>query len=128
MLWQNQETTIMALEISRRMESGTCLIDLGGRLVLGRGLSSLTTGTESYLSGRSASGLVVNLTNVADMDSAGLGELMHLYKMASSRSWKVALAGANPRIREILKITHLDRILIVFESEQEAIEYIGGKN
>lgn len=118
----------MALEISRRMESGICLIDLGGRLVLGRGLSSLTTGTESYLSGRSASGLVVNLTNVADMDSAGLGELMHLYKVASSRSWKVALAGANPRIREILKITHLDRILIVFESEPEAIEYIGGKN
>ncbi len=115
----------MALQISRRIDSGICVIQLSGRLILGHGLTTLTTGTESFLVGRPVSGLVVNLIEVSDMDSAGLGELMHLYRIATSRSWPLALAGANQRIREILGITHLDTILKVFETEQEAMSGIG---
>ena len=65
--------------------------------------------------------LVVELSGLETIDSAGLGELVvvHMWIRASGCSLK--LAGANPRVRQVLELTNLLSVFDVHPTLDDAL-------
>jgi anti-sigma B factor antagonist len=65
--------------------------------------------------------IVVDLSELEAIDSAGLGELVvvHMWIRASGCSLK--LAGANPRIRELFELTNLHSVFDVHRTLDDAL-------
>jgi anti-sigma B factor antagonist len=66
--------------------------------------------------------LVIDLSGVTAIDSAGLGELALLYSRARERNASLKYAGASRVVAMLLGLTNLDRVLDVHPSVELALE------
>ncbi len=66
--------------------------------------------------------LVLDLSGVRSMDSAGIGELAMLQVRARERNVNLKCAGANRIVRTLLDLTRLDTVLDVHPSLESALE------
>jgi anti-anti-sigma factor len=66
--------------------------------------------------------VVVNLAEVAHMDSAMIGKLIALYKTARARGGRVVLCGANPMLADSLEALHINRLVNVYPDEPAAVQ------
>jgi len=60
-----------------------------------------------------AKSIVLDFTNIAYMDSSGLGAVMSLYVSAKKAGCEFHLINFNPRVRQLLGLTH---VLSLFET------------
>ncbi len=65
--------------------------------------------------------IVIDLTEVPFMDSAGLGALIGYMRRARENEHKVAVASDRPAITRLLHTTGFDRLVPVSETVDEAI-------
>jgi anti-sigma B factor antagonist len=72
-----------------------------------------------------SSAVIVDLTRVDFLDSAGLGLLVGLASRARARGVVLALAVPRPWVRGFLHNSGFDRIATIASSLKEAIETIG---
>lgn len=73
-----------------------------------------------------ATKIVVDLTNVAYMDSSGLGVLIGALKRAREENGDLVVASPNPRISRILDVTGLSKIFNVQADTQQAVGTLKG--
>jgi anti-anti-sigma factor len=66
--------------------------------------------------------LVLDLSGVSAMDSAGIGELVLLQTWAQGSNVSLKCAGPNPMVRTLLDLTNLDSVLEVHPSLDAALE------
>jgi len=71
--------------------------------------------------------LVLDLSGVHSMDSAGIGELALLHLRAQEKNVNLKCAGANATVRNLLDLTNLDRVLDVHPSLESALEALRGE-
>jgi anti-sigma B factor antagonist len=64
--------------------------------------------------------VIIDLSEVPYMDSAGLGVLLGHWSHTQRRGFKLALIGMTPRVRTIFEITHTDTVLPIFPTQSEA--------
>ena len=110
----------MELKVSKRTNDGVPVIDLGGRLVFGDETKVLRKTVKDAIESGDAN-IVLNLSDLAYVDSGGIGTLVGLYTSARAAGGDLKLACPNSRVRHVLEITRLMTILSVFESEEQAI-------
>jgi anti-anti-sigma factor len=110
--------------VLHRFTSGTLLVRLEGPLTLSPSVNELKTRIEGLLSTKPATALVLNLTAVSAIDSAGIGELMKIHTFAIRRRLRLVLAGVNPKIGGMLKITRLDGLFSICPDEDSALKQI----
>lgn len=95
-------TDRLTLDIERNADSAT--VRCGGQLVLGvtgflyDNVRKLIPETKY---------IVLDLTNLTDMDSMGIGTLVRLYVSAKSAGCRLELINLGKRIRDLLGMTHL---------------------
>ena len=65
---------------------------------------------------------VLDLTAVPYMDSSGLGMVMTHFARCKSRGVRMAVAGANARVLELMRLTKMDTIIPLAESVEAAEE------
>ena len=65
--------------------------------------------------------LVVNLEQVAYMDSSGIGTLVEVFRRVNAYSGKLGLCGIGPRVRSLFEITKLDKFFKIYPTEKEAL-------
>jgi anti-sigma B factor antagonist len=65
--------------------------------------------------------IVLDLSGVTSIDSAGIGELVLLHTWAQSRNADLKWANPSPLVRELLDLTHLDTVLDIYPSLSEAL-------
>jgi anti-sigma B factor antagonist len=70
--------------------------------------------------------LVVNLADVAYMDSSGLGVLIGALKRAREENGDLVVAAPNARIARILEVTGLSKIFNVRDTVDEAVTALKG--
>jgi anti-anti-sigma factor len=68
------------------------------------------------------SNVVLDLSGVSSMDSAGIGELALLQTWAQQRNASLKCAGANSLVRTLLDLTNLDTVIEVHPSLDSALE------
>jgi anti-sigma B factor antagonist len=66
--------------------------------------------------------LLLNFANVEYLSSAALGKLMTLNKKVKAAGGELRLANIKPEIKEVFSITKLDKMLKIFNSEQDALD------
>jgi len=66
--------------------------------------------------------VVVDLTETNYVDSSGLGALLLGIRQARENDSKFAVFGANKRILNLIKIAHLEGVIINYNSEKDALK------
>ncbi|MBN2366629.1 MAG: STAS domain-containing protein [Calditrichaeota bacterium] len=64
--------------------------------------------------------IILDLKNVAEMDSSGLGALLFGKRQASNSEGNILLVSVNPAIQSLLRIAQLNRVFDTFESVEDA--------
>jgi anti-sigma B factor antagonist len=85
-------------------------ISCAGRFTLGNRLSE-TEGLINSLIKDGVRKLVLDLTHVEFVDSAGLGVIMHAFGEIEQLGGRMRISGANERVERLFNITHTGTIL-----------------
>ena len=87
-------------------------VSCAGRFTLGTRLSETETLLNSLIE-QGARKLVLDLTHVEFVDSAGLGIIMRIFGEIGQRGGQLRIAGAHEQVRRLFDITHTTAILAV---------------
>lgn len=110
--------------IVRTVEGVAHVLACTGEVALGKGDDALVSSCDEILS-EGATWIVLDLSAVTYLDSAGVGAIVSCSKHAADRGAVIRLvAAASGSVRRVLEVTHLDRAFDVFGSVQRAIETI----
>ena len=71
-----------------------------------------------------ASRVVLDLTSVTFIDSTGLGALVGGLKRVSSKGGRVIVAGLQPAVSSLFKLTAMDKVFEVSATTLEAIDLL----
>ncbi|HEV2399737.1 MAG TPA: STAS domain-containing protein [Candidatus Sulfotelmatobacter sp.] len=110
----------LKLSVEARNEREVIIVRCQGRIVYRDEAAALSRVVGEFL--HRGSRLVLDLSGVTSMDSAGIGELALLQSWARERDAELKCAGANDLVSTLLELTNLDSVLDVHSSVDEAIE------
>lgn len=111
----------MALKITERDVNGVIVLSLDGRIVLGEESNSLREKVKSLLAAGKKK-IVLNMSNVTYIDSAGLGTLVAAHHSAKTQGAALRLSNLGAKFQEVLQVTKLLTVFEVFDSETAAIQ------
>lgn len=66
--------------------------------------------------------VILDLTDVPYMDSSGLGSLVSAYVSGHKSGRRMALTGLNARIINLLQITKMEQLFLIFPSLSAALD------
>ncbi|HEV3214424.1 MAG TPA: STAS domain-containing protein [Vicinamibacterales bacterium] len=115
------------MNISQRIVGNVAVIDLSGRVTLGEGTETLRDKINSLLN-QGHRNLILNLSGVDYVDSAGLGEIVSSYATVRRNGGSLKLVGLTSRIRDLLSITKLLTVFDTFDAEQDAVRSFSSVN
>jgi anti-anti-sigma factor len=93
-----------------RIHADTAVITFVGSLTLGMNLKMADDQIQGLVEG-GVSRLVLDLTAVPYMDSAGLGTLVHSNGLVLRGGGMLRLCGVGERVAALLKLTKMDAVL-----------------
>jgi anti-sigma B factor antagonist len=110
----------VSLDIEQREREGILIFDLKGRVVMGPEATHFRDTLHSPVATSDAK-ILLNLAEVAYIDSTGLGALVFLSSTARKANSQVKLLATNARNLELLVTTKLETIFENFSEEQDAV-------
>jgi anti-sigma B factor antagonist len=108
------------MQIEERALGDVVVLDLKGKVTLGQGDELLKDKVNSLVN-QGYKKLVLNLSEVPYIDSAGLGEIVRTYTTVSRQGGSLKLLNLTKRIQDLLSITKLLTVFETFESEDDAV-------
>lgn len=101
------------------MEDGYLLIRLSGDITIGCSLSYKEE-LKKAMADHDCYRVLVDLEDVAFMDSSGLGMLISLFKEVNEHDGKIVFFNLQDYIVKLISLVRLDQVLTVAEDEAEA--------
>src|SRR5262245_57769880 len=108
------------MKISSRDEGSVTIIEPKGKITIGEGDVILRDEITKLLADNKKK-LVLDLSEVSYMDSAGVGELVSVYTSVKNRGGELKLACLTKKIKDLLQITQLLTIFDAYDSVDEAL-------
>ncbi|MGA7884127.1 MAG: STAS domain-containing protein [Acidobacteriaceae bacterium] len=105
----------LALEVLSGQAPGSRILRLTGPLVLNNLFSF-----QDALRADPPPCLILDLTGVPYMDSSGMGAIINYYVSCQRHGRKLIVAGVNPRVMELFRMTKVDALLTLASSVAEA--------
>ena len=110
----------MDLNISNKQVVDVSVVALKGRIVLGEESSALRERVKNLVvDGKKK--IVLNMTNVTYIDSAGLGALVAAHVSAKKEGAVLLLSDLGSKFHDVMQVTRLLTVFNVFGTEAEAI-------
>ena len=117
----------MLLQTSFRLVSAdTAVITLTGALTLGTSLKTADMQIHTAIE-KGAHWLVLEMSGVPYLDSAGLGALVHAAGLAQERGGTLRLAGVTEKVASLLRLTRVDTLLPIDADETSALAALKGR-
>jgi anti-sigma B factor antagonist len=113
----------LKLSLETRNFGDVMIVHCQGRIVYRDEAAALSRVVGEVLA--QTSNVVLDLSGVSSMDSAGIGELALLQTWAQERNAMLKCAGANSLVRTLLELTNLDTVIEVHPSLDAALESFG---
>jgi anti-sigma B factor antagonist len=110
----------MALDIQQREREGILILDLKGRLTVGREATAFRDKI-TELNQAGTHNLVLNLAGIDFIDSTGLGALVMCATTLRRSGGTIKLLNLNRRNIELLVMTKLATVFEIFNDEQDAV-------
>ncbi|MBL8221189.1 MAG: STAS domain-containing protein [Bryobacterales bacterium] len=92
------------------IEPDITVLPIKGRLNLGTNLTFLEIEIKKLING-GAKKLILDLSELTYIDSAGIGMLMNMWGQSNQAGGKLVVAGAQGTVAESFSIVHLDRVI-----------------
>jgi anti-sigma B factor antagonist len=109
----------LKLSLETRNRGDVMIVHCQGRIVYRDEAAALSRVVGEVL--QHARKLVLDLSGVSSIDSAGIGELALLQTWAQGKNVTFKCAGANSLVTALLELTNLDSVLEVHPSVDEAL-------
>jgi len=110
------------VEIEERISGDVAILDLRGRLVQDDDGEGLFRQKVDDLIQRGRKNILLNLNDVTDLDSTGVGAVVWKYVTLKRQGGTLKLVGLTPRSRRILATAKLLTVLAAFDAEAEAVK------
>lgn len=110
----------MPVSITTRQSVAATIVDVAGEITLFNA-PELRKVLMSLLKSEKAPHVIVNMTNAAYIDSAGVACLVEALKVAREAKLGFALFGLNRVAKEVLELTRLIHVFDVYGTEGEAL-------
>jgi len=109
----------LKLSLETRNRGDVIIVHCQGRIVYRDEAAALSRVVGEVL--QQARKMVLDLSGVSSMDSAGIGELALLQTWAQGQNVSLKCAGPNPLVKTLLDLTNLDSVLEVHPSVDAAL-------
>lgn len=109
----------MKLSLETRNRGDVMIVHCQGRIVYREEALALSQLVDGVLG--NGGKVVLDLSGVTSIDSAGIGELVSLHLLAQSQRADLKCASPSPLVRELLDLTNLDSVLEIHPSINEAL-------
>ncbi|MFZ0785921.1 MAG: STAS domain-containing protein [Candidatus Acidiferrales bacterium] len=110
----------MDLRISERKSGNVTILDLKGRVVIGKSNDSLAAELRK-LAGNAPCNVLINLADVVQVDSSGISTLVRSFVTLERDGGSLKILNPNGHVREILELTRLVNCLPTFTDEAQAL-------
>jgi anti-sigma B factor antagonist len=77
---------------------------------------------QNAMRGEDAPTMILDLTEVPYIDSAGLGSLISTFVSRHKAGRRLALVGVNQRVAKVFEVTRVDSLFLQFRTLDEALE------
>lgn len=108
------------MKAKTRQIGAVSVVDLSGQITIGAGDVQMREAVNELLEGGQQQ-ILLNLSGVSYMDSAGIGELVACFKRAKERGGVVKLVNPTGKVYDLLQLTKLEDIFEVYKDEKEAL-------
>ena len=98
-----------------------CIIDLAGDTFNGTNINMLKN-IISEIINDGTSNILLNMSNIAKIDGAGLGTLLGLQKIAFYNEVNIKLFGLKPYVAQIIYQTRLNKVLDICQLGDDICE------
>jgi len=95
---------------ARKCEPGVTVIEIAGRLALGRESGQIEAAVLKALD-VGARRIVIDLSEVSYIDSTGIGIVTYCFNKISQQKARCSIAGAHGLVLEVFRITRIDTII-----------------
>ena len=110
----------LKLSVEARNHGDVIIVRCRGRIVYRDEAAALSHIVDELL--HTGTKLILDLSGVSSMDSAGIGELALLETWAQQRNAVLKCAGPSHVVRTLLDLTKLDSVLEVYNTLDEALD------
>jgi anti-sigma B factor antagonist len=110
----------LKLSLETRNRGDVMIVHCHGRIVYRDEAAALSRLVGQLL--QHASKVILDMSGVDSIDSAGIGDLALLHTWAQERDADLKIAGANTFVRNLLDLTNLDSVLDVHPTLDSALE------
>lgn len=110
----------MSVKVTTQEVEGVSVVGLNGRIVLGEESGALRDAVKNLLGGGKKK-IVLNMSDVTYIDSAGLGILVAAHVSAKTHEASIRLCALGQKFHEVLQITRLLTIFEVYDTPAAAI-------
>ncbi len=108
------------MKYTEKIESGVKVLELHGR-VDSMSVSELS-GVLNRAVGDGDGKVLLNLSRLEYMSSAGLHALTDAYKITLNGGGELALCAANENMKELFSVVHLDKSFKIYSTDFEALD------
>jgi len=112
------------MEIKVRNQNKITLIDLEGTELDHKTTNSLLEKLSNFIENDKTLFIAVNFEKITWLTSSGIGALLNIRKNLNKDNGELCLYNINKNVLESIKVLMIDRILPVYNSEEDAIEYL----
>jgi len=108
------------LNLKERQEGDVIILDLSGKITIGEGSVQLREAVRKLLD-EGKKKILLNLGDVAYVDSSGIGELVSSYTTTNNQAGQLKLLNLTKKIQDLLMITKLLTVFETYDNEQAAL-------
>jgi anti-sigma B factor antagonist len=113
------------MQLEQRIVGDVAIIKITGDITLNKGGDVLLKDKVQSLIQQGQKNLLIDLSDVSYVDSAGLGELVQAYATTKNRGGALKLLNVTKRLRDLLVVTKLLTVFDAFETEASALASYG---
>ena len=114
------------MHISERTVGDVVIVDLSGKVTLGGGGDVVLKDKMHSLVQQGTKKVLLNLSEVTYVDSAGLGEIVQSYATVMKNGGQLKLLNVTKRIHDLLSITKLLTVFECHDSEADGVASFAG--
>ena len=113
------------MQLEQRIVGNIAVVKVTGDITLNKGGDVLLKDKVQSLLQQGQKNLVIDLSAVSYVDSAGLGELVQAYATTKNKGGALKLFGVTKRLKDLLVVTKLLTVFDTYDSEAEALTSFG---
>ena len=109
------------MQLEQRIVGQVAVVKVTGDITLNKGGDVLLKDKVQSLIQQGQKDILLDLSGVSYVDSAGLGELVQAYATTKNRGGALKLLSVTKRLKDLLVVTKLVTVFDSYDSQQEAL-------